>query len=46
MKKLTREDGSSPDLVAENIDRLREIFCCLSDYLTSHFSRYFWEMNT
>ncbi len=26
MKKLTREDGSSPDLVAENIERLREIF--------------------
>ncbi len=26
MKKLTREDGASPDLVADNIERLREIF--------------------
>ena len=26
MDKLTREDGASPNLVAENIDRLREIF--------------------
>ncbi|AHF04560.1 DNA methylase N-4 [Marichromatium purpuratum 984] len=26
MKKLTREDGASPDLVADNIERLRELF--------------------
>ncbi|MEA3642273.1 MAG: site-specific DNA-methyltransferase, partial [Lamprobacter sp.] len=26
MKKLTREDGASPDLVADNIERLRDIF--------------------
>ena len=26
MEKLTREDGASPDIVADNIDRLREIF--------------------
>ncbi|MCH9647781.1 MAG: site-specific DNA-methyltransferase [Deltaproteobacteria bacterium] len=26
MKKLTKEDGSSPDVVADNIEKLREIF--------------------
>jgi adenine-specific DNA-methyltransferase len=26
LKKLTREDGASPDVVADNIERLREIF--------------------
>jgi len=26
MDKLTREDGASPDMVADNIDRLREVF--------------------
>ncbi len=26
MKKLTRDDGSSPDIVADNIERLRDIF--------------------
>lgn len=26
MEKLTREDGASPDIVADNIERLREIF--------------------
>ncbi|MBN4049498.1 site-specific DNA-methyltransferase [bacterium AH-315-N03] len=26
MEKLTREDGSSPDIVADNIEKLREIF--------------------
>ena len=26
MEKLTKEDGESPDLLADNIERLREIF--------------------